>query len=87
MIYAAGTGKVLGVDEVTSDWYEGGKNERRPYRMDTEIQKAVPVAEGIALDTLSEERAIGKSIRQTSQARLSEAEAAQALEAFGLATN
>lgn len=85
VIYAAGTGKVVGVVRVTSaTWYEGGNRQRWPYRLDVEVVKAVPVTEGIELASLSNEREIGKSIRQKSHVRLSDAEAANALKSFGI---
>lgn len=84
VVYAAGTGKVAGVLEVTSNWFEGGETARWRYRMNTKIRAAKPVSEGIALDSLSDEREIGKSIRQKSYVRLSDAEARTALDAFGI---
>jgi hypothetical protein len=84
VIYAAGRGRLVGILEVTSDWYEGGKSERWRYRMDTAVRAARPISDGIPLETLNDEREIGKSIRQKSHIRLTEAEASRALAAFGL---
>jgi hypothetical protein len=84
VLYGATTGKVVGVMRVKGDWYEGGATERWNYRMDAELLAARPVSEGIPLQDLSEEREITKSIRQKSHIRLSDAESATALSAFGI---
>jgi hypothetical protein len=85
VVYAAGTGKVVGVMKITGDrWSEAGRNERWPYRMEARVLAAVPVSEGFALNLLDVERKIGKSIRQKSHIRLSDAEADIALDAFEL---
>lgn len=84
VVYAAGTRKLVGVLQVTSGWKPEGRSERWPYRVDTKILAAVPTSEGLPLDLLSDERPIGKSIRQKSHVKLSEGEAAKALEEFGL---
>jgi hypothetical protein len=83
VIYAAGTGKVVGIVRAKGQWFYEGAEERWPYRIDTEIVVAHPISEGVALDSLSDERQLGKSIRQKSHVRLSEAEAAAALRALG----
>jgi hypothetical protein len=83
IVYAAGTGKVVGIVRAAGEFYEGGNNERWPYRIDTELVKAVPISQGVDLNGLSSERELGKSIRQKSHVRLSPAEAAAALAAFG----
>jgi len=44
----------------------------------------VPKSQGVPLDVLAGERAIGKSIRQKSHIRLRGSEPAAALKAFGL---
>jgi hypothetical protein len=85
VIYAAGTGKVVGVVEVKSDWFHEKAEKRWPYRMDTVVRVAKPISEGVPLETLSDEREITKSIRQKSHIRLSAAEASKALAAFGIA--
>ncbi len=82
VMYAAGTGKVVGIVRAAGEYYEGGNQERWPYRIDTELVKAVPISQGVDLHGLSTERELGKSIRQKSHVRLSEAEAAAALAAF-----
>lgn len=84
VVYAAGTGKIVGAMEVTGPWYEARRYPRWPYRVDTKILAARPVSQGIPLELLSGEREIGKSIRQKSHIRLSEGEASKALEALGL---
>lgn len=84
VVYASGTGKVIGVVGVTSEWYPGGKHERWPYRMNTRILAQKPVSQGVPLATLSNEREITKSIRQKSHIRLTESEASTALAAFGV---
>lgn len=84
VVYAAGTGKIVGVMEVTSPWYEDRRYPRWPYRMDTKILKARPVSKGVSLELLNGEREIGKSIRQKSHVRLSDVEAEKALQAFGI---
>lgn len=81
-VYAAGTGKVVGIVRASKEFYEGGNHERWPYRIDTELLKAVPVSRGVDLNGLSSERELGKSIRQKSHVRLSDAEAAAVLAAF-----
>lgn len=85
VIYATGTGKIVGVVRAKGPWYHEGAEERWPYRIDTEIVVALPISEGVSLESISDERQITKSIRQKSHIRLSEAEAATALEALGLA--
>jgi hypothetical protein len=82
VVYAAGTGKVVGIMEVTGNWYEAQRYPRWPYRMNTRILAARPVSEGTPLDLLSDERELGKSIRQKSHVRLSPAEASKALAEF-----
>jgi hypothetical protein len=82
VIYAAGTGRVVGILEVVSTWYAGGENPRWPYRMNTVVRAATVVSDGVPLDSLSAERALGKSIRQKSHVRLSEDEAERAIAAF-----
>lgn len=82
VMYAAGTGKVVGIVRAAGEFYEGGTNERWPYRIDTELVTAVPISQGVDLNGLSTERELGKSIRQKSHVRLSESEAANALGAF-----
>jgi hypothetical protein len=84
VVYAAGTGKVVGVLEVASGWYHEGKEERWPWRMKTRVRAARPISEGVALESLSDEREITKSIRQKSHIRLTSNEAAKALAAFGV---
>jgi hypothetical protein len=84
VIYGATTRKVVGVMRVRGDWYEGGATDRWSYRMDAELLARRPVSEGILLEDLSQERVITKSIRQKSHIRLSDAEAATALSAFGI---
>jgi hypothetical protein len=84
VLYAATTGKVVGVMRVKGDWYEGGATDRWNYRMDAQLLAKRPVSEGTPLEDLSEERQITKSIRQKSHIRLSDAEAATALSAFGI---
>jgi hypothetical protein len=81
-VYAAGTGKVVGIVRASNEFYEGGNLERWPYRIDTELLKAVPISKGVDLNGLSSERELGKSIRQKSHVRLSETEAAATLAAF-----
>jgi hypothetical protein len=76
----------VGVVRAKSEWFHEGAEERWPYRIDTEIVAARPISEGIALDSLSDERELGKSIRQKSHIRLSDAEARAALEALGVAS-
>jgi hypothetical protein len=83
-VYASGTGLVIGIVEVKSSWYPGGKHPRWPYRMNTEIVAKEPVSQGVPLASLSNEREITKSIRQKSHVRLSDAEAAAALAALGI---
>jgi EVE domain len=82
VVYAAGTGKLVGVMEVLSDWYEAKRHARWPYRMDTKIIAARPVSEGVSLELLNGEREIGKSIRQKSHIKLRNGEATEALKAF-----
>ncbi len=84
VVYAAGTGNLVGVMEVTGDWYEANRYARWPYRMDTTILAARKVSQGLPLDMLNSEREIGKSIRQKSHIRLSVGEAQRALDAFGV---
>jgi len=85
VVYASGTGKVVGVMEVTGDtWYKANRHPRWPYRLDTTIPKARAISEGEPLDSLSDERQIGKSIRQKSHIRLSDTESARALALFGV---
>jgi hypothetical protein len=84
VIYAAGTGKLVGVVRAKGDWYEEGAEERWPYRIDTEIVVAHPISRGVPLASIRVERANTKSIRQKSPVRLSEAEASTALKALGV---
>jgi hypothetical protein len=83
VIYAAGTGNIVGVLRVTSPWRWEGKEERWPWRMDTEIVVALPLSEGKPLHGISDERQIAKSIRQKSHIKLSDKEAKAALAALG----
>jgi hypothetical protein len=84
VVYASGTGNVVGVVETISEWYPGGKRSRWPYRMNSKILAQMPVSKGVPLATLSDEREITKSIRQKSHIRLSSSEASTALTAFGV---
>jgi EVE domain len=84
VIYASGTGKIVGVVRAKGPWYHEGAEERWPYRIDTEIIVARPISEGVALESISDEREITKSIRQKSHIRLSQTEAATALSEFGV---
>lgn len=84
VIYATGTGKIVGVLRTKGDWYHEGSEERWPYRIDTEVVTARPLSEGVPLETISDEREITKSIRQKSHVRLSDAEAANALKVLGV---
>ena len=84
VIYAAGTGKIVGVVRAKGPWFHEGAEERWPYRIDTEIVVARPVSSGVSLDGLSGERQLGKSIRQKSHVRLHESEAQAALHALGV---
>ncbi len=84
VIYATGTGKIVGVVRAKGPWYDEGAEERWPYRIDTEIVAARPVSEGVPLDSINDERQLGKSIRQKSHVRLSESEASAALSALGV---
>jgi hypothetical protein len=84
VIYASGTGKIVGVVRAKDEWYHEGAEERWPYRIDTEIVVARPISEGILLESISDEREITKSIRQKSHVRLSDREATTALEALGV---
>lgn len=82
VIYATGTGKIVGAVRVTSAWYHDGREERWPWRMHTEILVARPISQGESLDLISADRIIGKSIRQKSHIRLTEQEAMRALTAL-----
>jgi hypothetical protein len=84
VIYASGTGVVVGVVRAKGEWFHEGAEDRWPYRIDTEIVAARPISEGVPLDTLSDERQLGKSIRQKSHVRLRDGEAARALSALGV---
>jgi hypothetical protein len=75
---------LVGVARVDGDWFRGDKHPRWPWRVEMEILAKVPASQGVPLDVLAVERPIGKSIRQKSHIRLSVAEAAKAMEAFGL---
>jgi hypothetical protein len=85
VLYAAGTGKIIGVLEAKGSWYEGGMTDRWSYRVDARVLAAVPVSQGHPLKALNGDRELGKSIRQKSHVRLHEDEAARALELFDLA--
>lgn len=84
VLYGSGTGKVVGVERVVGDWYEGNRHPRWPYRMDTQLLAYQPVSRGVDLASLSNERELTKSIRQKSHVRLSDDEATTALASFGL---
>jgi hypothetical protein len=84
VLYGSTLGVVVGVMRVKGDWYAGGETDRWKYRIDGDIIARVPVSQGIPLESLSDEREITKSIRQKSHIRLSDAEAARALDAFGI---
>ena len=84
VLYAAGTGKLVGVARVTDRWFRADRYERWPWAIPAEILVAKTLSDGVPLDLLSGERVIGKSIRQKSHVRLSPDEAAKALAAFGL---
>jgi hypothetical protein len=86
VLYGSGTGKVVGVERVVGDWYEGNRHPRWPYRVNTELLAYRPLSEGVELVSLNHERELTKSIRQKSHVRLTEAEAAEALGAFDICT-
>jgi hypothetical protein len=84
VIYAAGTGKLVGVARAISDWYEGGNQKRWPYRMNVELLARLPVSQGVDLNSVASDRELGKSIRQKSHVRLKDTEAESALSALGV---
>ena len=84
VLYAAGTGTLVGIVKVTGTYYRADRHDRWPWAVDTKILVAKPLSKGIPLNALSTERPIGKSIRQKSHVRLSKGESAAATDAFGL---
>jgi hypothetical protein len=87
VLYAAGLGVLIGVAEVAGAWYRADTHPRWPWRVDIKMVASRPASQGIPLDILAGERPIGKSIRQRSHIRLSDDEAAKALEAFGVSAS
>lgn len=83
VIYAVGSGHVVGVAEVVSD-PGPGPQERWPWRVRINILKRKSVDQGFPLEELDDERQLSKSLRQKSYVRLTETEAANALRTFGL---